>query len=260
MPWSHECRSQWIKQRTLPPTEAKLKRTPQPGPSEYTTPTVIGGKGFSHIRRAPAYSFGLRPPLLRPGPGQGIDVPLFDVCGFTKLGPTRLTHGVMSARLAPPCLAAGDPGPAAYRPRAHAASRRPPAYSMRPAASDPPPDPDVWTPSPNMYLPPVPGKSTPAFTLGSKPSAHSKKSTLPGPGGYNPNFNYVLKTVPRFGFGAPYRKPKTTSDPSPTYCHKRFMYDKKSTPAYSFGIKHSKYLGEPRAYLKESKLTLPLAQ
>ncbi|RVE48163.1 hypothetical protein evm_007223 [Chilo suppressalis] len=261
MPWGWECRAKLIKQRPTKPTERKGKvsgEAPMPGPQHYQPPQIFCGKGFSKIKRAPAYTFGQVTPSSFQKPATTQNARMFNVQGYRRDGGQyRVTHGVVTAHLEPPSDKTRVPGPGAHAPRTiQIRYKRPPAYTLRPAARPTYQPWDQWTPPPNMYCPPIPGKNYPAYSLGNMPR-ELKMQDFPGPGEHDPNFNFVKKSKPAFSFGAPFRSLKPPKVPAPnTYCEKKFMVQKPTVPAPSFGIRHTQYLGNQDVYLKPSKLDI----
>ncbi|XP_050342577.1 uncharacterized protein LOC126768460 [Nymphalis io] len=260
MMWGWECRAKLVKQVPAKPTKSRgpvscaLKC---PGPNHYETPEIFCGKGYSLIKRAPAFTFGHRTPYCQSKPPILKSAPLLDTSGFGRKGNYKIKHGVVSPRIKPPDENMKGPGPGIYKPRNEIMYKRPPVYTMRPAAKPPYQPWDQWTPSPNMYWPRMPGKkSFPAFTFGSTVKELSTQ-IYPSPGDHEPKFEYVQKNKPAYSFGAPYRSLKPAKVPPPnTYCEKKFMYPKRTIPAPSFGIRHTRYLGKQQEYLKSSKLDI----
>ena len=74
-----------------------------------------------------------------------------------NLGEYKIKHGTISPRMDSK-EQEKSPGPASYVPYLNTSYKRPPAYTMRPAARAVYQPSDQWTPSPNMYLPYIPGK------------------------------------------------------------------------------------------------------
>ncbi|XP_072940927.1 uncharacterized protein [Epargyreus clarus] len=258
MPWGWECRAKLIKQVPAKPTE---KRKPVsagvqgPAPNHYEIPQIFCGKGFSNVKRAPAYTFG-HLTVMRTKPITTPYAPMFNTQGLGRKGQHRITHSVVGPLRDPPGGKLKVPGPGAYTPNARLRYKRPPAYSVRPAARPPYEPWDQWTPPPNMYCPPHIGKKAPAYTFGCmvKPL---QPQELPGPGQHDPKFEYVDKNKPAFSFGGPFKPLKPQDTPSPnTYCEKKFIYPKRTIPAPSFGIRHSPYLGKQEEFMKPSKLEL----
>ncbi|KAL0901391.1 hypothetical protein ABMA27_006665 [Loxostege sticticalis] len=257
MPWGWECRAKLIKQVPAKPTKRKGKisgETPTPSAAQYEPPEIIGGKGFSKIKRSPAYTFGHLTPTTLAKPVTKANAPLFNIQGLGRSGRYKVPCGVVSPHIEPVGQQGKQPGPANYAPAVGVRYKRPPAFTMRPAARPPYEPWDMWTPPPNMYWPPIPGKKAPAFTLGimAKPD---KIPDFPGPGEHEPNFDYVKKNKPAFSFGEPFKRIKAPRTPAPNrYCEKKFMVSKRTIPAPSFGIRHTKYLGEQAVFLKPPKL------
>ncbi|CAH2102361.1 unnamed protein product [Euphydryas editha] len=260
MPWGWECRAKLIKQVPTKPTKPRGQVSCDakcPGPNHYETPEIFCGKGYSHIKRAPAFTFGHLTPVSKSKPPILNSAPMLDTSGMGPKGGYKVKHGVVSPRIEVSQEKGRTPGPANYAPRSEIMYKRPPAYSMRPPAPPPYQPWDQWTPSPNMYLPRIPGKkNSPAYTFGN-PAKELSSQMIPCPGSHDPKFKYVQKTKPAFSFGAPYRSLKPPKVPPPnTYCEKKFMYPKRTIPAPSFGIRHTPYLGKQHEYLKSSKLDL----
>ncbi|XP_047984576.1 uncharacterized protein LOC125225086 isoform X2 [Leguminivora glycinivorella] len=87
MPWGWECRAKLVKQLPAKPTQRRgTADTTAPGPQQYEVPELYGGKGYDHIKRAPAYSFGLAIPASVAKPAVGPNARVFNIRGFTKKG------------------------------------------------------------------------------------------------------------------------------------------------------------------------------
>ncbi|KAL4712689.1 hypothetical protein ACJJTC_007986 [Scirpophaga incertulas] len=182
---------------------------------------------------------------------------MVNIQGLSRTGQHKVTHGVVTPQIIPLSEKKVGPGPGAHMPQTiHIRYKRPPAFTMRPAAKPQYEPWDQWTPSPNMYCPPILGKKAPAFTF----RCHFKESEpqlLPGPGAHNPNYTLVKKKKPSFSFGAPYRTVKYPKTPPPNaYCERKFMVSKRSIPAPSFGIRHTQYLGQQAEYMRPSTLDI----
>ncbi|XP_060808945.1 ciliary microtubule associated protein 1A [Amyelois transitella] len=260
MPWGWECRAKLIKQVPAKPVErrgAVSGETKTPGPNNYEAPQIFCGKGYSKIKRAPAYTFGHRTKISLAKPVTTPYAPLFNVQGMgIKGGQFRITHSVVTPHIEPISDKSKKPGPAAYAPNPKLRYKRPPAYSIRRVAKPPYQAWDMWTPPPNMYWPPAPCKKPPAYTLGYMPRSMTK-AIFPAPGEHDPNFDFVKKKKPAYSFGGPFKESRLPKLPAPnTYCEKKFMVAKRTIPAPSFGIRHSPYLGKFDVPLKSSKLDL----
>ncbi|XP_039759221.1 outer dense fiber protein 3-like protein 2 [Pararge aegeria] len=258
MPWGWEFRAKLIKQIPAKPTQHRgkvLGELTGPGPMQYDAPEILGGKGYSHIQRSPAYSFGYRTPLITK-PVIKPTAPMLNTRGMGSKGSHKIKLGLVSPRIEAPEAKTLTPGPAAYVPRTSIRYKRTPAFSIRPAARPPYEPWDQWTPSPNMYLPHQPGrKRPPAYTFGNALQKSVALNQMPCPGSHDPNFNYIRRTKPAFSFGAPYKSLREPQKPAPNaYCQKKLMYTKRTIPAPTFGIKHSPYLGREEEYLKPSNL------
>ncbi|PZC72863.1 hypothetical protein B5X24_HaOG210508 [Helicoverpa armigera] len=261
MPFGYDCRTRIVKQVPCKPT---IRNGPisqeqgTPGPDHYEVPEMSGGKGYSKIKRSPAYTFGR---VLKPLHTSAIspNAPMFNVRGISEKGGHSIPGGTMSPQLEPPGAKFKVPGPGAHTPNMMAQVKRPPAYSMRPASKPPYQPFDTWTPPPNMYCPPIPKAKAPSYTFASKPEPISK-STTPGPGEHNPNHNYVLRRKPAYSMGPAFRSVKEVEEtPAPNiYCEKMFMVNKPTPPAPSFGIRHSPFLGKTEEHLKPADLELKI--
>ncbi|CAH0727420.1 unnamed protein product, partial [Brenthis ino] len=263
MPWGWECRAKLVKQLPAKPTEKRgqlSSAVQNPGPHHYEMPEVYCGKGNSGIKRAPAYTFGQQTPVTFNKPVILGCAPMLDISGMGPKGQYKIKHDTISPRIDPQ-EKGKNPGPGTYVPRSEVKYKRPPAYSMRPAARPDYQPSDQWSPSPNMYLPYLPGKKkSPAYSFGSM-SKELSGPAIPSPGTYEPNFKYIEKSKPAYSFGAPWRSLKPPKIPPPnTYCEKKFMYTKRTIPAPSFGIRHTPYLGKRHEYLKSSKLDLVISE
>ncbi|XP_047984575.1 outer dense fiber protein 3-like protein 2 isoform X1 [Leguminivora glycinivorella] len=256
MPWGWECRAKLVKQLPAKPTQRRgTADTTAPGPQQYEVPELYGGKGYDHIKRAPAYSFGLAIPASVAKPAVGPNARVFNIRGFTKKGTERIPGGVVGPKLEPITDRTNKPGPGAYTP-GNVRYKRPPAYTCQPPARPPYEPWDMWTCPPNMYCPYIPLKKPPAYSLGYA-ARNLTSADLPGPGAHDPNFKYPQKKLPAYSFGYPFRPAPTKDTPAPNnYCEKKFLLPKRSSPAPSFGIRHTPYLGELPAQLKSSKLDL----
>ncbi|VVD05288.1 unnamed protein product [Leptidea sinapis] len=260
MPFGYECRAKLVKQVPIAPTTPRgpvSGNAESPGP-QYESPQIFCGKGYNKIKRAPEYTFGRNTPTNFQKPLLTPKAPVLDISGHSKKGRCRITHGVVSPRY-DPVDKTKTPGPASYLPKTQLSYKTPPAYTIKPRAKPKYEPWDQWTPSPNMYLPPIPQKKPPAYTLGYA-ARNLKAQDFPGPGEHDPNFNYVRKSKPAFSFGAPFRTTKQPKLPAPNaYCEKKFMYIKRTTPAPSLGIRHSPYLGKQEEYLMDSKLNIAVS-
>lgn len=257
MPWGWECRRKLIKQVPTNPTQKRgpvSREIDLPGPANYEQPDIFCGPGFSKIKRAPAYTFGYNTPVSLIKPAAKPTAPLFNVQGYSRKGRYQVRGGTAGLFIEP----LGDknkvPGPNVYKPVTHLGCRRPPAYTMRMAAKPRYEPWDMWTPSPNMYWPPIPGRKQPAFTFQGPPPVQ-RQHLMPSPGQYDANFNFCMKKSPHYSFGAPFRSEPLKKSPAPNaYCYKLFMANKRTIPAPTFGIKHSPYTGQQKAYLKAQDL------
>ncbi|XP_069739025.1 ciliary microtubule associated protein 1A-like [Phaenicophaeus curvirostris] len=223
-----------------------------PGP-KYLLPS---GLGFNlhdpSRRRAPAYSFGLRPPGAREqlSPGPTYLVPP----GITARGkagsPAFSIHG--RPRHLPP---SSTPGPGRYSPEraTHVVFRTAPACSLgargRAGRSS-------QTPGPAAYqLPPVLGPrvvtktSAPNYSISGRSRVgafYEDHSKSPGPCGYNPVAADVYKQrAPRFSIlGRPLHPKNPSTKPAPNaYSPKQ----QRRPQGPTFGIRHSPYLAPPIA-------------
>ncbi|XP_023934000.2 outer dense fiber protein 3-like protein 2 [Bicyclus anynana] len=211
--------------------------------------------------RSPAFTFGHRTPLIVK-PAVKPTAPVFNTCGMGNKGSYRIKHGLVTPQIKTPEGNTATPGPAAYKvPSTSIQRRRPPAFTMRPAARPAYEPWDQWTPSPNMYLPHIPGKKRPpAYTFGNTIQSLGGKYEQPSPGSHDPNFNYVKRTKPAFSFGAPFKSLREPLKPAPNaHCEKKFMYTKPTIPAPSFGIRHTPYLGRQEEYLKPPELKVVIS-
>ncbi|XP_028042491.1 adhesive plaque matrix protein-like, partial [Bombyx mandarina] len=223
MPWGWECRAKHIKQLPSKPTERRRTShsTKSPAPNHYELPQIFCGKGFSKVKRAPAFTFGhltksnLTKPVTTPY------APMFDIQGLGRQGPYKITHSVVSPQVAHVEDRVKIPGPGSYAPKFSIQYKRPPAYSLR-APARPQYEPwDQWTPPPNMYCPPIPYKKSPAYSLGYT-AKDCKTQNLPGPGEHDPKFDYVKRNKPAYSFGAPFKSLVPPKTPTPnTYCEKK---------------------------------------
>ncbi|KAJ2948163.1 hypothetical protein O0L34_g9972 [Tuta absoluta] len=253
-PWGYECRARLIKQNKTKLTEkrpTKWDGFETPGPAHYEKiPNIFCGPGFSHIKKAPAYSFGLCTPVQYTKPVAKPTAPQYNIRGMTRKGKDTTPLGIMAEKCEMPTCKTPKPGPGAYTLKTEAYLKRAPAYSMRIAAKPPYEPWDQWTCPPNMYNPPQMVKKLPAYSF-RESSKRQDDNKLPGPGDFCPKYDRVQKKIPAYSFG---QRLKTiaqnrTSAPAPNaYCEKRLMYGKKSSPAPSFGIKHSPYLGKFTSY------------
>ncbi|XP_026739373.1 outer dense fiber protein 3-like protein 2 [Trichoplusia ni] len=263
MPWGFECRAKLIKQNPAKPTHRKnaiSAETSTPGPDYYEPPKVSGGKGYSKIKRSPAYTFGYKTNACNLKPAASLNAPLLDVRGISAKGTHRIPGGLLIPHIDPPGSTMKVPGPGSYDPMTRLRTKRVPAYSMRPAAKPPYQPFDAWTPPPNMYCPPIPKATAPSYTLG-YPDRTLAKAYIPGPGEHEPNYKFVQKSKPAYSFGATHRELPAYKTPAPnTYCEKKFNINRRSVPAPSFGIRHSPFLGKEPEFLKSSKLDLRLSQ
>ncbi|XP_075982269.1 ciliary microtubule associated protein 1A-like [Anticarsia gemmatalis] len=261
MPWGWECRARLVKQNTLKPAERRgpiSQETKTPGPSHYDVPHVVGGPGFSHIKRMPAYTFRYMTKIIHK-PTALPRAPMFNTRGMGPKGSYRIPGSIISPQIDEPLSKTKVPGPGTYVPRGDSRYKRPPAYTMRPAARPPYQAWDQWTPPPNMYYPPMPKRKPPSFTFGFR-AKDVNPPEMPGPGTHEPNFGYVEKTRPAFSFGGPFKPKKLPTVPPPnTYCEKKFNVSKRSIPAPSFGIRHTPYLGEQPTFMKPSKLDIQIS-
>ncbi|KAJ8736258.1 hypothetical protein PYW08_006914 [Mythimna loreyi] len=264
MPFGYACRTRILKQVPAKPTVrtgAISKESPVPGPLDYELPQLCGGKGFSKIKRAPAYTFGQVlnpnfPPPVKP------NAPMVDVSGINaKLGGHKIPGGLMTPSNWLPDAKFKVPGPGTHDPLLRVRVKRAPAYSLRLAAKPPYQPYDMWTPPPNMYCPPIPrNKRAPAYSF-RDPFLILKPFVTPGPGTHNPNHKYVQKTKPAFAFGPKFRPQIRLVTPAPnTYCEKKFMVGKPSIPAPSFGIRHSPYIGVPKTLRKPSDIEMRISR
>ncbi|CAG9581502.1 unnamed protein product [Danaus chrysippus] len=278
MPWGWECRAKLLKQLPSKPTERKGKVSLEfenPAPNCYDTPELYCGNGYSHIKRSPAFTFGHNIPTKYGNSAISPSAPMLDICGKGHKGLYKVKHGIMSPPLELPREKVKMPGPCNYAPNISIRYKKAPIYSMRPAARPPYQPWDQWTPSPNMYLPYIPGKKRyPAYSFGNVAKADSTQK-IPDPGAHDPNFNYVKRKQPAFSFGAPYRSLKPMKKPAPNaHCEKKvleikkllkvaiilhFMYIKPTIPAPTFGIRHSPYLGVDAEYLKPENLKIVIS-
>ncbi|KAM3967440.1 uncharacterized protein ACR2FA_009616 [Aphomia sociella] len=261
MPWGWECRAKLVKQLPSKPTERRgpvAGERETPGPNRYEQPQIFCGKGYSKIKRSPAYTFGHRTPSNFSKPITTAYAPMFNCHGLGRKGQYKITHSVVTPRINLPRDNLKVPGPGTYVSHSENRYRRPPAYSIRPASRPPYQPWDQWTPPPNMYWPPIPGIKAPAYTLGYMERG-LKAQDFPGPGEHDPNFGYVKKNKPAFSFGGPFKRLRPQNTPPPNaYCEKKFMVTKRTVPTPSFGIRHTIYLGQHEVPLKSSKLDLIL--
>ncbi|KAF9801606.1 hypothetical protein SFRURICE_015100 [Spodoptera frugiperda] len=264
MPFGYGCRSRIVKQVPAKPTIRTLpilQELVTPGPCHYEPPNLNAGKGFSNIRRPPAYSFGQ---VLRPNwpPAVSPNAPLVDISGTSKKGPHRIPGGLMMYKTELGTDKLKRPGPGAHEPKFYVQVKRPPAYSMRLAAKAPYRSLDTWTPPPNMYCPPIPKPKPPSFSFRYRTDIYYTSKT-PGPGQHNPNHDYVRRSKPAFSFGPRFKPVRSTElyTPAPNaYCEKKFLISKPSVPAPSFGIRHSPYLGKRAVSMKPSDIETRIRQ
>uniref|UniRef100_A0A2A4JBN4 Outer dense fiber protein 3 n=1 Tax=Heliothis virescens TaxID=7102 RepID=A0A2A4JBN4_HELVI len=263
MPFGYACRTRILKQVPQNPTVRTAPISQEqgtPGPNHYDTPQISGGKGYSKIRRAPAYTFGR---VLKPCCPSAIspNAPMFNVRGISEKGGESIPGGTMAPLTEIPGDKLKVPGPGTHSPNMALQVKRPPSYSMRPAAKPPYQAFDSWTPPPNMYCPPIPKPSAPSYTFSGKAVTFPPSKT-PGPGEHNPKHDFVLRTKPAFSLGPGYRPIREIEDtPAPNvYCEKKYMLTKPSVPAPSFGIKHSPFLGKTEGHLKPADLELRIRQ
>ncbi|CAH0695287.1 unnamed protein product [Spodoptera exigua] len=218
------------------------------------------GKGYSKIKRAPAYTFGK---VLKPccAPAVSPNAPMIDISGNSKKGTHKIPGGLMMLNTELPGDKLKVPGPGAHDPKLYVQVKRLPAYSLRLAAKPAYQPLDSWTPPPNMYCPPIPKPKPPSFSFRYKTEVEHI-SNVPGPGEHNPNHDYVKKRKPAFSFGPPFRPERGTEfTPAPnTYCEKKFMVNKPNVPAPSFGIRHSPFVRKLRICLKPSDLEMRIRQ
>ncbi|XP_061709050.1 ciliary microtubule associated protein 1A-like [Cydia pomonella] len=258
MPWGWECRAKLVKQLPAKPTKRRgpvSGEAAAPGPLKYEVPELYCGKGHGHIKRAPAYSFGLAIPANVIKPAARPNAPVFNVRGITKKGTSKIPGGVVGSQLEPVSDRTRKPGPGAYTP-GNVRYKRAPAYTCQPPARPPYEPWDMWTCPPNMYCPYIPLKKPPAYSLGNA-IRNLNAASIPGPGAHDPKFAYPQKNQPAYSFGHPFRPlPPPDYPPPNNYCEKKFMVQKRTAPAPSFGIRHTPYLGELPAQLKPSKLDL----
>ncbi|XP_041975552.1 outer dense fiber protein 3-like [Aricia agestis] len=258
MPWSWECRAKFVKQTSPKPT-ARRGEAGQgtPGPLHYQTPRIFCGKGYSNIKRAPAFSFGQRFPAGSNKPVLANNAPLLNLYRLNRKGPDKITNGLISPRIDAPKNRSVTPGPAEYAPRSEAQPKHAPAYSIRPQVKPAFQSKSTWTPSPNMYLPEKSTRKAPAYSFPCSGRDIKERSACAGD--YYPKFNYVQRTTPGFSFGGVIKALKQPKLPSPNaYCEKKFMYPQRSAPTPSFGIRHSPYLGSEREFLKPTALNIEI--
>ncbi|KAJ8735654.1 hypothetical protein PYW07_007274 [Mythimna separata] len=263
MPFGYECRSRIMKQVPVKPTVRTgtiSQETASPSPQAYEVPELCGGKGFSKIKRAPAYTFGK---VLAPHfpPPLKSNAPMIDVSGIhSKLGTHKIPGGLMTPPNSLPDGRFKVPGPGAHDPPLKFRVKRAPAYSLRLAAKPPYQPYDMWTPPPNMYCPPIPRPRAPAYSF-RDPYLILKPFNTPGPGEHNPKHKYVQRTKPAFALGPRFRPRIGLVTPAPnTYCEKKFMVVKPSIPAPSFGIRHSPYIGVPKTLEKPPNIEQRMSQ
>lgn len=83
---------------------------------------------------------------------------ILNICN-NHAGKYRVTHGVVSPRPTEPAANTKMPGPGAYdESRPDVICKRAPAFSIVARPKPPQKPKDVWTPSANMYWPPILGK------------------------------------------------------------------------------------------------------
>ncbi|KAI5634827.1 adhesive plaque matrix protein [Phthorimaea operculella] len=264
-PWGYECREKLLKQNKVKPTEKRPTKWDgfvPPGPAHYEKiPEIFCGPGFSHIKRAPAYSFGINTPIIYKKPATKPNAPQFNIRGMTRKGIATTPQGTIAEKCELPSWRSKTPGPGAYTLKDDAYLKNAPAYSIRMKAKPPYEPWDQWTCPPNMYNPAMVNiKKPPAYSFGDR-YKRKDDNKLPGPGDFDPKHDRIQKKIPEYSFG---RRLKTLAQaldrnagPAPNmYCEKRLMYGKKSSPAPSFGIRHSPYLGKFTAYEIPSRLEM----
>ncbi|KAI9105927.1 hypothetical protein DFS34DRAFT_36411 [Phlyctochytrium arcticum] len=252
------------------PIAARLRG---PGPAAYTLPSTIGLNAKT-IKRAPAYSFGIKlgqekpdpndtpgpnaffPQTTRVGRSQG---PAFSLQGGFK---KERKDGVQSL------TDTNTPGPGKYNP-AFIPSREPkaPAYSIGGRRTS---DKTSQNPGPAQYsVAPTLG-ANPALTM-TAAAAYSIKpprpvkleSVSPGPAAYSPLDPAKIKTAsPAYSLGSRWRsegenpfgnsedafeiqtasgKIIRTSTPGPGQYTPQLKHSKSANPQFSFRCKHSEY-------------------
>ncbi|KAJ3167362.1 Outer dense fiber protein 3-like protein 2 [Geranomyces variabilis] len=201
------------------PIAARLKG---PGPAAYTLPSTLGMNAKT-LKRAPAYSFGVKIQYERPDPREtpGPNVffpqttrvgrshgPAFSLQGGYKKGPSRAAEGAGEI--------AGEldtPGPGKYNP-AYVASREPkaPAYSMGGRRSA---DKKNENPGPAQYNvaatlglhPAITMSAAAAFSI-KPPRPFKLESNSPGPAAYSSlDPAKIKKSSPAYSLGARWHTP-----------------------------------------------------
>ncbi|KAI8913136.1 hypothetical protein DFJ77DRAFT_68904 [Powellomyces hirtus] len=244
-----------------------------PGPAAYTLPSTLGMNAKT-LKRAPAYSFGVKIQYERPNPretpGPNVFFPQTTRVGRSQ-GPAFSLQGGYKKGTPGGGTGEGEmdtPGPGKYNP-AYVASReaKAPAYSMGGRRSSEKkndnPGPAQYNVAATLGLhPAITMSAAAAFTI-KPPRPFKLESNSPGPAAYSSlDPAKIKKASPAYSLGArwnsaadsPFGEPneafevqtasgKTlrTVTPGPGQYTPQVKYSKSAMPQFSFRCKHSEY-------------------